>query len=475
MNHNHEQNLNSQVPLTTPREGGLHLSDIRPSRLVYFLAYSLELMLFAARGQFLTMGASLFGIGGWTVANVFHMAASLVFMLLWKEKFKGLLRTSVAIMVVGFIPFLFMPLGVPRLIFGIIFYIGLGGAVTGARCGFAFACNNAERLAGMIIMFFSVALMRFVRSLGAEGFVVELILPLALLLGLCYCLLSFREEDFTVRQEPTSADRKGFYWAFAFFALYFAFDGYNSALVHGYKNPDFLFFFIGMVISGLILFIGIGKLRLNTWHIWNIFFAVSICMGLFATFAPQLGTEKPQYLFGGLSMIGWPLCIYTLGCAQRKFASYKLLKQCTLVYVLLSPLITLSSDLVEEKLPHTLPLVSFLFILVFAVAFLMLSPISYRHLFSAAWAPELHSSDMQNDTPEEKTQTDPLNGHGLTPRQKEIAALLLAAKTTRQISAELHLSESTVKMHVSDLYRKLGISSKAELFLLFGLMNNSRR
>ncbi len=60
-----------------------------------------------------------------------------------------------------------------------------------------------------------------------------------------------------------------------------------------------------------------------------------------------------------------------------------------------------------------------------------------------------------------------LSQYDLTHRQKQVAALLLAAKTRRQIAGELKLSESTVKMHVGELYKKLGINSRAELFLRF--------
>ncbi len=458
--------------VTSGRTEGLHLSDIRSSKLIYFLAYALELMLFAARGQFLSIGAGLFGISGWTIAHTAHMIASLVFILLWSCRFKKLIYVSVGLMIVGFLPFLFLPVGVPRTLFAVLFYIGLGGAVTSARCGFAFAANNAERLVGMLTMFTSVAVIRFVRSLGAEGIIVTYILPLALLAALCFCLLGFKEEDFEVKTDSTKEDKKGLYWAFALFALYFSFDGYNASLVHGYKNPDFLFFFIGMLIAGLFMFLSISKFSLNTWHIWNAFFIASFCMGLFAYFAPQLGTEKPQYLFGGLSMIGWPLCIYTLGCAQRRFASYKLLKQCTLVYVLLSPVITISSDLVESYAPNALPLVSMLFILLLGIIFLILSPFYYKHLFSADWISDIYAPDMAllKEKVEEKERFE---GYKLTPRQKEIATLLLAAKTGRQIAGELGLSEPTVKMHTSELYKRLGINSRIELFRLFGVTDSN--
>lgn len=464
-------NIKASIVQSTEKSEGIKFSDIRPSKIVYFMAYAFELMLFNARGQFLTMGASIGGVSGWTIASAVHAIASLVFMILWSKKFKNLIYVSIAIMVAGFLPFIFLPLGITRLIFGIVFYIGLGGAVTAARCGYAFAANNAERFLGIIIMFFTVAVFRLVRSFGADGVVVTYVIPLALLGTLCICLFMFKEDDFEVKEKAVKSDEKGLYWAFAFFALYFAVDGYNASLTTGYLNPDFVFFFVGMVIAGLVLFLTVAKLKINIWNTWNIFFVASICMGLFATFAPQLETEKPQYFFSGLSMIGWPLCIYTLGCAQRHFASYALLKKCTVLYVVFSPIISLSSDLVESFAPKALPIVSMLFILFFAVAFLMASPFSYKYLFSAVWISDIYKTDMKL-IKEKVEEADRFEKYGLTPRQKEIATLLLSAKTGRQIAGELGLSESTVKMHTSDLYRKLGINSKVELFRLFGV--NSR-
>ena len=54
----------------------------------------------------------------------------------------------------------------------------------------------------------------------------------------------------------------------------------------------------------------------------------------------------------------------------------------------------------------------------------------------------------------------------LSAREQEIAELVGSGRTNRQIAAELHLSESTVENHLSRVYRKLGISSRAALAAL---------
>ena len=57
--------------------------------------------------------------------------------------------------------------------------------------------------------------------------------------------------------------------------------------------------------------------------------------------------------------------------------------------------------------------------------------------------------------------------HGLTAREAEIMALVARGRTRNDICAELFLSENTVKTHARNLYRKLGVHSKAEVPPLF--------
>jgi DNA-binding NarL/FixJ family response regulator len=52
---------------------------------------------------------------------------------------------------------------------------------------------------------------------------------------------------------------------------------------------------------------------------------------------------------------------------------------------------------------------------------------------------------------------------GLTARELEVARLVTAGKTNREIAAELFLSEKTVETHLSHAFAKLGVSSRAAL------------
>jgi DNA-binding NarL/FixJ family response regulator len=51
---------------------------------------------------------------------------------------------------------------------------------------------------------------------------------------------------------------------------------------------------------------------------------------------------------------------------------------------------------------------------------------------------------------------------GLTPREAEVLALVAAGRTNREIGAELYVSEKTASVHVSNILRKLGVTSRVE-------------
>ena len=51
----------------------------------------------------------------------------------------------------------------------------------------------------------------------------------------------------------------------------------------------------------------------------------------------------------------------------------------------------------------------------------------------------------------------------LTPREREITLCVIDGLSTREIARKLFIAEGTVKKTVSNIYAKLGVSSKIEL------------
>ena len=61
----------------------------------------------------------------------------------------------------------------------------------------------------------------------------------------------------------------------------------------------------------------------------------------------------------------------------------------------------------------------------------------------------------------------------LSPREREIARLYSAGRTSREIGDELHISPTTVRNHVATIYRKLEIGNKTQLINLVGISDQA--
>ncbi|GHT91391.1 DNA-binding response regulator [Betaproteobacteria bacterium] len=55
---------------------------------------------------------------------------------------------------------------------------------------------------------------------------------------------------------------------------------------------------------------------------------------------------------------------------------------------------------------------------------------------------------------------------GLTERQGEVLALMSKGRSNREIALQLGLSEGTVKLHVTAIFRSLGVNSRAQAIVM---------
>jgi DNA-binding NarL/FixJ family response regulator len=73
-------------------------------------------------------------------------------------------------------------------------------------------------------------------------------------------------------------------------------------------------------------------------------------------------------------------------------------------------------------------------------------------------APDVAAVDALGAAPAEAPRA---GAHGLSPRELEVLRLVAAGKTNKVIGRELFVSEKTVDRHVSNIFGKLGVSSRA--------------
>jgi NarL family two-component system response regulator LiaR len=78
----------------------------------------------------------------------------------------------------------------------------------------------------------------------------------------------------------------------------------------------------------------------------------------------------------------------------------------------------------------------------------------------ATLAPEVAQALIQ------AASQEPAPGHDLTPREREVLALLVEGLTNPEIAERLTVSRSTARAHVSNILSKLDVSNRAEAVAL---------
>lgn len=453
------------------RNDGIRLSEIRMSRIPYVLSYVGQLWLYTILGQFLKKNRPIGPVSEYTIIKVVYFLCSLVAILLWNKHFKLQVRLWVAAAAVALLPAVILEMSVAKVVFTIIFYGAFGGICSCTRCGFAFATNNSEKIFSLIVMVVVDKFIRIIHALNWDNFFLKIILPIIVFIVMAISLLLYEEDKLEVIETTSDKDTKGLYWGLAYFIMFF----WLSDNITTYPKGDTSLLtmsgigtYLGIFIFVLFIFI----LKWNSFHAWSIFLLFAALTYITKAFFPVADIGKLHYFSAGMMQFGWPLSLYLLACAQRRFADYRLLKKSTVIYVVMTPVTQFGSLPIEYFFPEYYDIIRALIVFVVIFVVLMLSSYSNRYLFSTEWISQLTDPDMKVFT-EAVEKTDEFERWNLSPRQKEVAILLLAGKTRRQISGELNLSESTVKMHASELYKKLNINSRIELFRIFGVSGNS--
>lgn len=87
-------------------------------------------------------------------------------------------------------------------------------------------------------------------------------------------------------------------------------------------------------------------------------------------------------------------------------------------------------------------------------------------LFMVGAACGLHGPQQERSEPDGEDQCS--EWQGLTPREREVASGVMEGKANKVIAAELGLSDNTIKMHLTQIMRKLKVTNRTQVVLLLG-------
>ena len=451
----------------------LSLFGVRRRYLPYFLSFPLAMIFINVENFFLDPDSGVRGFPVTTYAFLAFTAGAIAFFVCCREENAARVsKVAAALAAAGFVPWLFLPAGFPAFLCMLALMAGIGGCVSCGSFSFVFVLNNAERFFGSALMLLTIRLIKLLPLLPQISPSFRKAVALILAASLVVSMLRCRQEDFAGKSAKDAAQFDRGVWLSAFLLI-----AYFAIRITGFYAPAFQYapptFLLGALeLLPLLACIAVQAIfRRSVWTLCNVFFlSALLSYGMW-----YAGLPEAAHLFAELKELGFLVAFYLIGCVTNRFCDFRMHKRLVLLCMTIIGVLFTAVELLQASVPGA-P-VAIVTAAVFFAAFLLLSPAFSRYLFLADWSKELRAVCMrpaqsERSGPDELgKQVSRLDGTALSPREKQVALLLLQGMTLRQIAPELGLTPATVATYSKSVYKKLGINSRAELFLRFGAVS----
>ena len=235
-----------------------------------------------------------------------------------------------------------------------------------------------------------------------------------------------------------------------------------------------LWYFLGGIAGSLLYAIIFALPQLVAYLALSLPFgclSAGLLCNAFADRVPGMATAFALLLGIGTTM-GMSTVYYVLGVAGKKYGSTLYLRLSILFIGIFGGVSgVFIGDLVDHAVNVQPVSIAFTFVSATAVILVLVFSSSIARIcFDDTWAGDIvliEVTDLQQAAAVVEA-SDTLEQLHLTPREKEVCALLLKGFSVRQVSGELGLAFATVNGYYRSLYKKLGINSRAELFMRLG-------
>ncbi|GHU67934.1 hypothetical protein FACS189447_10390 [Spirochaetia bacterium] len=177
-----------------------------------------------------------------------------------------------------------------------------------------------------------------------------------------------------------------------------------------------------------------------------------------------------SFAFGLADGLGYNIIYYICAGVIKHSNSYKAFRlRCVVFFAEYCMVAWLCEHIFTiSTIPHHY--LAFGIVLVLDLICFLIIPALQKNLFETNWSDGFHLADMVEYAPilAEAEKVDTEKHLDLSPRETEVFTLLLTEAPVKQIAHTLKISYSGVNFHTKNLYRKLGIQSRTELFAKFG-------
>ena len=439
---------------------------IRVSKLKYLLAFPLAMIIVNVQDDLI---GYLPGFGRLPVTTyaflAFATGAVLFFSCTKEDNIAAVSGFAALLTAAGLFLWLCLADGLPAASGAVLFMAGIGACSACASFSYVFVLNNTERFFGSVLTLLVIRQLQLFFALAEPETALRKVTAEALAILLVVCMLFCSREDYAGREKEKQAAFDRGIWLALFLLL-----SYFAIRITGFYAPAFghpsspVIWAVMTWVPALLCIVVRVYLRRSAWTLCTLFFLSAVLTYvMWYTGFPELA-----HVFSELKEIGFILSFYLIGCVTDKFCDFRLHKRLVVISMVVVGLAYGAIDMMHVFFPGE-SLAVFTASVLFAV-FLFLAPAFSRYLFLADWSKELLDAGMLHGD-QKKIETDrrvlTLDKTTLSPREKQLTLLLLEGMTLRQAAAELGLSASTTATYSKTIYKKLGINSRAELFLMF--------
>ncbi|MCL2196415.1 MAG: helix-turn-helix transcriptional regulator [Treponema sp.] len=348
-----------------------------------------------------------------------------------------------------------------------------------AGCAFSFFCfklNNVERLFGMALILFYYSLYYTIyRAYPAVQVVYKLyagIVVMAFYLVLVFFLSriakkpEFESGEITETAELSNGKGSIVKIVIGLHIIYYSI----MCMINYIESVENIIFSmpygLGQLSSIMMIVLIMLVSNRNSLYIWLMFLVFSLLGLTIVGYNSDAARFSGSLIYGFGDGLGYIIIYYLCSGAIKKSGSIKMYRLFCLIlffeYFFVSGILSQAFDRYDGS-KHAIALS--IVVVLSSCCFLIL-PYLQKKLFEADWTDGLHLKDMVEYT-QGLADTDVININehlDLTEREHEVFTMLLKGMAPKEIAFTLKVSYPTVNFHIANLYRKLGIRSRAELF-----------
>jgi DNA-binding CsgD family transcriptional regulator len=458
----------ASISLLFRSKDNINVRNVRLKNLKYMLIFPLAPVFANMQGALFSDSTRLLGLNAMTIlGSAYCVGAGALFAFTSVENMARVSRVLAMVTAALYVPWIFMTESRLSLFLAITFMTGLGGCAACASFAYTYALNNTERLLGAagISLFFSLyqldSGLSLLSGLFGKAYLTTLVA------GTCVCLFLYEDGDFdSALDRPKGALNSPLKLTLYFFVAHYFVEIFYTYLPGASTRG-------AMVANGavgiLVVCLAVALqfiTQSSIWHMCNLFF-----IGMMSTYLLHFASvgsvlRKLARFTHGFEQMGYIAAYYLLGCVFKKHGDFRVFKLCLTTILPISMVSYVIPGALAAHAPSLLPLAATITSGLVFVGFLLMSPGYSRHLFSAEWSRDFHLVDMIGQR-SIAVMHSALSGTNLSPRETEVLGLLLEGQAAKDIAQDLKISVHTANFHIKNLYRKLNVGKRSELFALF--------